>query len=368
MDLPQVDDYQSLFLQDVPLLDVRAPVEFEQGAFPHVTNIPLMNDAERQQVGLRYKEQGQDKAIELGHRLVSGEVKDKRVEDWAAFVRQNPQGILYCFRGGLRSRISQQWIYENTGVVYPRVKGGYKALRRFLLHELDASVNEVSPVVLSGRTGIGKTLLLQRIQQQVDLEKIFHHRGSVFGKHAQPQPSQIDIENALSVALLKHRNKNVKHLVMEDEGSNIGSRRLPDGLCERMKQSPIVILEASVGERVDIIFNEYIVEALNEYKSVYGEDRGFIVWAENLRLSLDKIQRRLGGLRHKELKAIMDDAIQQHLVMHERTHHKTWIKSLLVDYYDPMYDYQLSRKQDRMVFQGEQQAVLEFLAEQYNIA
>ena len=34
MDLPQIDDYRSILLNDTPLLDVRAPVEFIQGAFP----------------------------------------------------------------------------------------------------------------------------------------------------------------------------------------------------------------------------------------------------------------------------------------------------------------------------------------------
>ncbi|MGD8594962.1 MAG: tRNA 2-selenouridine(34) synthase MnmH, partial [Gammaproteobacteria bacterium] len=67
MDLPQIDDYQHLFISDTPLLDVRAPVEFQQGAFPQAKNFPLINDDERQAIGIRYKQQGQTEAIELGH-------------------------------------------------------------------------------------------------------------------------------------------------------------------------------------------------------------------------------------------------------------------------------------------------------------
>ncbi|MCP6379990.1 tRNA 2-selenouridine(34) synthase MnmH, partial [Klebsiella pneumoniae] len=79
---------------------VRAPVEFEKGAFPGVINLPLMNDSERQKVGTSYKQDVQQAAIELGHRLVSGEIKQVRIEAWADFARQHPEGFLYCFRGG----------------------------------------------------------------------------------------------------------------------------------------------------------------------------------------------------------------------------------------------------------------------------
>ena len=34
----------SLFLKDIPLMDVRSPIEFSQGAFPHAANHTLMND------------------------------------------------------------------------------------------------------------------------------------------------------------------------------------------------------------------------------------------------------------------------------------------------------------------------------------
>ncbi|HBX40061.1 MAG TPA: tRNA 2-selenouridine(34) synthase MnmH, partial [Marinobacter adhaerens] len=47
---PDTDDYLSLFLNDVPLMDVRAPVEFSRGSFPNTENAPLMNDEERHRV------------------------------------------------------------------------------------------------------------------------------------------------------------------------------------------------------------------------------------------------------------------------------------------------------------------------------
>jgi len=367
MDLPQIDDYRSLLLNNTPLLDVRAPVEFNQGAFPFAKNHPLINDKEREEIGIRYKNLGQDEAIELGHELVQGNVKSERVRQWQDFIDKNPQGVLYCFRGGMRSKISQQWIFEQTGIVYPRIKGGYKAMRRYLIDELDVSTEKLKPVLLGGRTGIGKTVLLKKIKQQIDLEGTYHHRGSVFGNHVSPQPSQIDIENKLSIELLKCRSENYSHIVLEDEGNNIGSRSIPDVLTNKMKQSPIILLDASVEERVDITFQEYITESLAEHQAQNGIQHGFNSWSEQLQTAIDKIQRRLGGVRYKELKSSLSHAIEQQQLSNETEQHKEWIKTLLVDYYDPMYDFQITKKSDRVVFKGNKDEVLDYLHQQYQI-
>lgn len=367
MELPQVANYMNLFTDDVPLIDVRAPIEFAQGAFPQARNLPLMNDEERHLVGIRYKEAGQEKAIELGHELVSGNIKQNRIVDWAAFTRAYPRGALYCFRGGLRSKISQQWIYENSGVMYPRITGGYKALRHFLMDELETAALQIKPVILGGRTGTGKTLLLDYIQQQVDLEGIFNHRGSAFGNHLTPQPSQIDIENKLAIAFLKHRHNNTRRLVLEDEAPNIGSRQIPRELFHTMKQSPLVLLEVNINDRIENVFNEYITQSLQEYVSVLGTDEGFEHWADKLSTSLARIERRLGGQCYMELKTILDDALAHHRSASETGHHKVWIRNLLERYYDPMYDYQLGKKSDRVIFRGEQEEVLTYLKEKQNI-
>jgi tRNA 2-selenouridine synthase len=367
MDLPQINDYRSLFLNNTALLDVRAPIEFKQGAFPCAQNFPLINDQERADIGLRYKNLGQDEAIKLGHQLVQGETKSARIHHWQNFFQQHPQGVLYCFRGGMRSKISQQWIYEKTGVVYPRIKGGYKAMRRFLIDELEISAQRIKTIMLGGRTGIGKTLLLQKINQQVDLEGLFHHRGSVFGKHVTAQPSQIDIENKLSIELLKLRSKQHLQIVLEDEGNNIGSRYIPQSLFVKMKQSPLILLQASVEERINITFHEYITESLSEHQLHYNDERGFIIWAEQLQACVDKIQRRLGGARHKQLKLLLDHAIQQQQSSGNSEQHKEWIKILLVNYYDPMYDFQINKKNSRVVFSGQQDEVLNYLQAQHQI-
>ena len=94
-DLPFVDSIESLFTEGIPLLDIRAPIEFSKGAFPNSTHLPLMTDSEREKVGTCYQNQGKEQALLLGHQLVSGAIKEQRVDAWMAFIQKNPQGALY---------------------------------------------------------------------------------------------------------------------------------------------------------------------------------------------------------------------------------------------------------------------------------
>ncbi len=366
VEFPEIDNYFDLFTADTPLIDVRAPIEFSQGSFPLASNLPLMSDEDRHLIGICYKKHGQQQAIELGKQRVSGEIKNARIKLWEEFTTTHPQGALYCFRGGLRSKITQQWIYEHTKVIYPRIKGGYKALRQFLLEQLTVCAEKITPVIIGGRTGVGKTLLLYRLQKQIDLEKILAHRGSAFGKHVYPQPSQIDVENSLAITLLKFFNAKIKNLALEDEAANIGSRQIPKDLFKRMQQSPLILLEASVEERVHNVFNEYVTQAVNEYCAALGQVEGTNAWIQNLLSALDKIKRRLGGVRFKALRTQVEQAIKQQL-QGDPSHHKQWIETLLIEYYDPMYDYQIAKKEQRVVFRGTQQAVLSLLNSEYNI-
>ena len=121
-------DARALLAAGTPLIDVRAPIEFTQGAMPAGINLPLMNDEERAAVGTCYKRQGPEAALALGHKLVSGERRQQRLDAWRAACIAHPQGYICCARGGQRSHIVQAWLRE-SGVDYPLVVGGYKALR-----------------------------------------------------------------------------------------------------------------------------------------------------------------------------------------------------------------------------------------------
>lgn len=361
-DLPEIDDFRSIIVGDTPLLDVRAPVEFAQGSLPTAENSPFINDEERHEIGLRYAELGQDAAIDLGHELVKGELKDLRVANWLSFAEKHPDGILFCWRGGMRSKFSQQWLFDATGIRYPRIKGGYKALRRFLIYETEVISPKLKLFVVGGRTGVGKTIFLNNTPNSIDLEGMANHRGSAFGIHPTPQPAQADFENSVAIELIKHQASDAPYLLVEDEGRNIGGRHVPVPLHNEMINAPRLMLDVSIEERIDITHQEYIHEALAEYCDAVGEENGFDAWADYLVGSLDRIQKRLGGQRHQELRSIMHRAVEEQRIKGDSELHRDWIRALLVDYYDPMYDYQLSKKEKTIVFKGSPDEIHQYLA------
>ncbi|MCD5978094.1 tRNA 2-selenouridine(34) synthase MnmH [Pseudomonas quasicaspiana] len=354
-------DLRHIFLNDIPLMDVRAPVEFAKGAFGQSVNLPLMNDAEREAVGTAYKQQGQQAAIELGHQLVSGAAKEARIEGWAEFVRCQPEGYLYCFRGGLRSQITQQWLKDIAGIPYPRVSGGYKAMRTFLIDTIECAVQECDMVVVGGLTGSGKTEVLAGLSNALDLEGHANHRGSSFGKRVSAQPGQIDFENALAVDILKKRHRGAEHFVLEDEGRAIGSRAVPLSLFRQMQAAPLVWLQDSVESRVERILKDYVIDLCADFVAVRGAEEGFNAFAERLRQSLASNLRRLGGERYNRLAVIMDSALQMQQATGLVDAHRQWIEQLLTEYYDPMYAYQRDSKSGRIEFAGDQAAVRDYL-------
>jgi tRNA 2-selenouridine synthase len=355
---PDTEDYRALFLRDTPMADLRSPGEFAHGAFPSASSLPLMTDAERAEVGTCYKQNGQRAAIELGHRLVCGEVRAARLAQWVDFARRYPDGYLYCFRGGLRSQTVQQWLRE-AGIRYPLVRGGYKAMRRFLLDELERSVAVADIVLISGKTGTGKTRVITRLERAVDLEGLAGHRGSTFGQLPQPQPSQIDFENAVSIALLKLLARGSKRVYLEDEGRLIGRLYLPAVLRECMASAPLAVVEQSLDERVDVVVEDYVVDLGQRYEQAHGA-QGFELHSARLQDDLRRIRKRLGSERHGVASELMADAFARQRGSGDLRGHRAWITLLLESYYDPMYEYQMAQRSGPVLFRGDRRAVIDW--------
>ena len=358
--LPLIDDFQNIVLQQHPLIDLRAPIEFEKGAFPHTLNLPLMSDEERHLVGKRYKEAGNEKAVELGHRLVSGEIKAQRVQAWIDQIKAQPESYLYCFRGGQRSQIAQQWLYE-AGITIPRLKGGYKAFRAYLMTQIDTITRDKEILVLGGHTGSGKTILLKKLQESIDLEGLANHRGSSFGRYASPQPTQIDFENALAYALITHDAQKHKHLIVEDESRNIGRVYIPPALFSQFTQANVILLETTLESRIEITYDEYILASQAEYATAHMHGTTEHPWIDTMRHNFTRIRKRLGDQGYRELTTLLEEAWRHQHSTNDPTLHKVWIERLLRDYYDPMYAYQIEQKKERVVFRGEEMEIMEYL-------
>ncbi len=370
----QTDALKQLFIAETPFIDVRAPVEFSQGSLPGSTNFPILNNEERALVGTTYKHQGQETAVRLGYQIISGSIKAERIARWSQFVTENPQAVLYCFRGGKRSQIAQQWL-KDTGIERPILAGGYKVARRFLMNAIQEFSSKNPFTLISGPTGSGKTTLINEVKDffpALDLECLAHHRGSAFGAWRIPQPSQVDFENHLAVALIKleSRLSTQTGLLVEDESRYIGKNYLPEGFFARLRDSAVMWVDEPLAVRIDNIFKDYILDTAigraldkNVIDRVTQCEQAVTIF-ENYKKALMAISKKLGGLRTQEIMADLEAARVEFFNRNDIQSNKIWIEKLLKYYYDPLYLRSLERRQGTVRFKGSRSAVITYLKKQ----
>jgi tRNA 2-selenouridine synthase len=330
------------------LLDVRSEGEFAAASIPGFHNAPILRNSERHEVGLCYKHHGQEAAIALGEKLV-GPVRDTRVQEWLEKTRTHASVVVACWRGGLRSSIASDWIEEAGRTVF-RVQGGYKALRHELLEVL-ARPQEF--YVLSGLTGAGKTRLLEAlpIRNKLNVEALAAHRGSSFGRFMnRPQPTQATFENRLALTLRSCTGP----VLVEDESKVIGSLHLPETIYTAMTQSSLILLESSLEERSQNIYQEYVADVLST-----GTDPDLL--KDTAMASTYKLQRRLGGL----LTSKVIQGIQNAFASHDPEAHRRWIELLLTEYYDVRYRYSQVHSSRPLAFRGTYEECQQWILNQY---
>ncbi|WP_413615428.1 tRNA 2-selenouridine(34) synthase MnmH [Halomonas cupida] len=340
MSLPLVAPDLSLLSEGRTLIDVRAPVEFAQGSLPGAINLPLMENEERRQVGIAYKEHGQQAAIQLGESLVSGEIKAARIEAWRQQLGATPDAIIYCFRGGLRSQIAQRWLLE-SGMDRPRIEGGWKAMRQGLLARIDAAASQPL-LIVGGLTGCAKTSLVQALSGGLDLEGCARHKGSAFGRHPLMAPSQIDFEHDMGLRLLSLSGP----LVVEDESRQIGSANVPLEFWRAMERAPRIRVEMPLDWRLQQIHKDYIDDLWAIYRQQFGDWLGWSLMRKQLTSALARLRKRLGSERLARLQRLQQLAFREH-ERGNRQAHEAWLGPLLTEYYDPMYRYQLEKHAER---------------------
>ncbi len=354
--LIRASDFRKIILEEMPIIDVRAPIEYFDGAFPGSVNLPIMNNEERAKVGTTYKLRGRDSAIELGNQLVSGQIREQRVQSWCEYIVKNPQTIVTCFRGGLRSKIAQEWIFQ-TGIARPRIDGGYKALRSYLIAETERLSNASHLLIVSGATGSGKTILLRAIHNRraiLDLEKIANHRGSAFGANASSQPNQTNFENELAGELIRIESRlssEKQSILVEDESCLVGDRSIPSSYFALMRRSPVILIEESLEVRIENTYQEYVVNAGPLLEVVF----------ETFKSATKRISKKLGGVRTQEILKNIDESILEFGKSKTLETNKVWIRKLLEWYYDPMYSGSIEKRDPKIIFKGTRQEVLTYL-------
>ncbi len=361
MNQKTTNDFKHIVLNNTPLIDVRAPIEFKKGAFCHAVNLPILDDDERHAVGKRFVEDGNQGATALGYQIVSGENKARKVDAWLAYLNKYPEALIYCFRGGQRSQIAQEWIQAQTGTMIPRLEGGYKAFRNYLLCELNQDVFPFAALRLGGYTGSGKTALIKKLENAVDLEGLANHRGSTFGSQIAPQPTQINFENNLAYSLIQMTHKGYNALIFEDESRNIGRCCIPKNLFSYLISRDMILLDVPFERRVEITLDEYVVQAQQAYLDFYGSDEGYNLWLAYILNSMYRIKKRLGGTLFNELSGLIHNAAIAQKKGGSIDMQRQWIIKLLRAYYDPMYRYQINENSDKIIFKGNEYAVLQYI-------
>jgi len=366
---PSSDDcIMRIFTDDIPLLDVRAEVEFEKGAFPNSVNMPILNDEQRHLVGTCYKEIGPEAAFDLGEELVTP-FKEERISAWKNHAQENPAGYVYCFRGGSRSQITQSLLKE-AGVDYPLVAGGYKAMRQFLIEELER-VPDLPIIMIGGRTASGKTHLLKHFTRHVDLEGIANHRGSTFGALVDPQPTPINFENEVAIEFLKLRqsgslagqNQQQQPIFIEEEGRHIGRLSLPSGMHDAMiDRFPVVELETPMEDRVRICVDDYVTDMFPLFVSaeINGDlDLAHEKFREAHLNSLGRIKKRVQNYEEVNSQLIKGLDLFQRSNGIDVSGFSDFTESIL-QYYDKMYDYQMDQRKGEVLFRGDSKSIIEW--------
>lgn len=232
------------------IVDVRSPAEYARGHIAGAVNVPLFSDGERAEVGIIYKQQGKQPAIDRGLDLVGAKLAPF-VSAFAPY--RSSRLLIYCARGGMRSR-SVAALLGSLGYRVDTLPGGYKAYRNYLLAELERLVPP-RLIVIHGGTGVGKTLLLRRLENALDLEDLAQHRSSLFGGVNLHPRTQQQFEAELLRAL--EGLDAARPVWVEGESRKVGNVTLPESLRLAMKAAPCVLVTAPLETRVTRIIAEY---------------------------------------------------------------------------------------------------------------
>lgn len=295
---------------------MRSPSEFAAGAIPGAVNIPLLDDDERSEVGTTYKCVGPEEAKQQGLAIVAA-----KLPELVAGIRDRHKSgrtvIVYCWRGGMRSK-SVVSILDIMGIPAYQLAGGYKGYRRHILDRLAAYTVKPTVVTLCGSTGVGKTTLLAMLAERgvpvIDLEKLANHRGSVFGSVGLGPPATAQNFDALLLGELT-RLEDAPYIVVECESKRIGNVYIPDALFAAMKAGPKMLARAGVETRVTRLIDEYL--------DLYNLRRDEIL------ASIQSLAKRLGAAKTQRLLDAFDAGEVREVV-----------RTLLVEYYDPLYGYE----------------------------
>ncbi len=239
------------------IIDARSPREFAEDHIPGAVNYPVVDNDEYAEVGTLHRTDPMG-AYQIGVQYSLRNIARHLQEDICGYDRKS-RILVYCFRGGKRSRL---WFdaLDVIGYKVEKLKGGWKAYRRWVNEQLTSVPAMYRYIVLNGPTGCGKTRLLTALHaagaQVLDLEKLAMHRGSVIGAiPGQAQPTQKLFDSQLLRELSGYSKD--RPIWVEAESKKIGNVQLPEALLVKMRAGTTLSVETSMQQRVKMWREDY---------------------------------------------------------------------------------------------------------------
>lgn len=233
------------------IIDVRSPSEFAEDHIPGAINLPVLDDAERAEVGTIYVQESPFRARKIGAALVAANIA-RHLRGPLADRQGGYRPLVYCWRGGQRSGAMAS-VLSQIGWRADTIEGGYRAYRRAVVRALYDTPCPVPVILLDGNTCTGKTELLAGLaaagHQVIDLEGLARHRGSLFGAAAAAQPGQKGFEGAIALRLAAMTPD--RPLIVEAESSRIGRLSIPPALWQAMRRAPRIRVVAPLPARAE---------------------------------------------------------------------------------------------------------------------
>lgn len=303
---------------ELVLIDVRSPSEYNEASIPGSLNIPIFDDQERAEIGTLYKQVSVNAAKERGLEIVSAKLP-AFIKTFAA-ISENK--AVFCWRGGMRSKTTAT-VLSLMGIRVYRVMGGYRAYRQYVLERLKDIHYEPQSFVIHGNTGSGKTTILRKMKQKghpiLDFEGLAGHRGSIFGAIGLKAHNQKTFDSLLLDVI--RENEQSPYVLFEAESRRIGNITVPDIMTNLRANGHHISLEMPIEVRVNQIIEDY-----KPWENMDDCMRSFRI-----------IKSRI----HTPIAAEIESCL-----MSEKYH--AAVEMLLTYYYDPRYTHSTSEHDEQI--------------------